>query len=424
MKAIGWAAFGVSAVAVTVGSQPRASSITRPISWVTRGVWLQADLHTHTRFSDGSHSVEEVVATAARNHCDVIAITDHTDAELKAATPEYIEAIHEARAKHPDVTIITGIEWNVPPGKGAEHATVLFPAAREDINKLMTFKERFDDWDKKGENPELARQGLLALRPLGTAVAPIALFNHPSRKPNSDSAPRLTFPSLVRLAPEVLIGIEGAPGHQRSRQIGAYPSDGPTVDRWDPMVAATGGAWDEWLGAGLDAWAAIAGSDFHAEADDFWPCEFAGTWIYAPDRTIDGVIRALHAGAFFAEHGHIINRAELQVQIDGGERPIVAGETAAVRGQTKATVTLRLSVPERDFARRANHVDLVELIGISNEGARVIGSGAPDAGGAFETTVVVPAGGIVLRARGRRLITGGPALWFYTNPIRLTPPAR
>jgi hypothetical protein len=33
--------------------------------------------------------------------------------------------------------------------------------------------------------------------------------------------------------------------------------------------------------------------------------------------------------------------------------------------------------------------------------------------------ITVPADGIVVRARGRRVISGGPDLMFYTNPIRI-----
>ena len=36
-----------------------------------------------------------------------------------------------------------------------------------------------------------------------------------------------------------------------------------------------------------------------------------------------------------------------------------------------------------------------------------------------KTTVILPPGGIVLRARGRRNVAGEPALMFYTNPIRI-----
>ena len=53
------------------------------IPWAGRGVWLETELHTHTRFTDGGHTVEDVVAAAARNGCDVVAITDHGDGDLK-----------------------------------------------------------------------------------------------------------------------------------------------------------------------------------------------------------------------------------------------------------------------------------------------------------------------------------------------------
>jgi hypothetical protein len=110
------------------------------------------------------------------------------------------------------------------------------------------------------------------------------------------------------------------------------------IDRWDPLTAEVGGAWDNWLRSGLDIWAAIANSDFHGRGD-FLPCEFASTWVYAPDRTVDGVIRALRAGSFFAEHGHIVTEVELRASFDGQPRPFVPGETAATAAGARVNVT-------------------------------------------------------------------------------------
>ena len=80
---------------------------------------------------------------------------------------------------------------------------------------------------------------------------------------------------------------------------------------------------------------------------------------------------------------------------------------------------MRLIVPARDYLNRENHIDQVELVGISSDGARLLFSGPPGASEAFTVSVTVPPDGIVLRARGSRATSDGK-LVFYTNPIRLT----
>jgi hypothetical protein len=381
-------------------------------------VWLKADLHTHTRFSDGGETVDALVHAAAEHGCDVVAVTDHADNELKAATPEYMEAIRTARAQTPGLVVLAGLEWNIPPGKGLEHAGVLFPSAMETLEQFSTFKTRFDDWDKKGENPELGDEALRWLAPTDrTAVSPVVILNHPSRKPKSTSTPALMLEHWKGVSP-VVVGIEGAPGHQRSAPLGSYESSVVPIDRWDPIVAEIGGTWDEWLQHGVDVWGAIADSDFHGPSGEFWPCEFAATWIYAPDRTGDGVLRALKAGSFFAEHGHIVTEATLEARVPDLVRAVGVGEAYQVRAGTVATVTLHLAVPPLDFLDRENQIDAVELVGVSSDGARVLFSGPPGETDAFSVPVTVPPGGIVLRARGRRAVADGNLL-FYTNPIRL-----
>ena len=110
-------------------SAPPRAQFVRTIPWAGRGVWLKADTHTHTKFSDGGHTIAEVVAAAERHGCDVVAITDHGDDDLRAATPEYLAALQAARQQHPRLLILGGLEWNVPPWGGSEHATVLVPQA-------------------------------------------------------------------------------------------------------------------------------------------------------------------------------------------------------------------------------------------------------------------------------------------------------
>ncbi|MBS1819450.1 MAG: PHP domain-containing protein [Acidobacteria bacterium] len=403
------------------GQPPGARAVPiRGVEWAGKGVWLRAELHTHTRFSDGAHTVDEVVAAAAKNHCDIVAITDHTDGNLKAVTPEYFSAIQAARAANPDLLVVAGIEWNVPPGKGQEHAGVLLPSSLEQQDTLAAFKEQFDDENKEGENPELAIAALAFLkRAGGSGQLPVMLMNHPARVPASTSAPVLTFEGLHRAAPGIVAGVEGGPGHQRSTPLGSYKRPETLIDRWDPLVAQVGGAWDTWLAKGLDVWGAAADADFHHENGEYWPCEFSSTWVYAPDRSIDGVIRALHAGSYFGEHGHIVSKAELSATPAGQTRAAVAGQRLTAAVGSTLSVALALDVPDVDFEGKPNRVDVVELIGVSGGKATVLYSGAPQAPAAFNVPVTVPAGGIVLRARGRRNVDGGPALQFYTNPIRV-----
>ena len=419
--------FRVAAVAATLwlggvifGAAQTPTQVVTRIPWAGHGVWLKADFHTQTRFTDGAHTVDEVVAAAVRNSCDAVAITDHADGNLKGGTPEYVEAIRKARADNPNMTVLTAMEWNVPPGKGQEHATILFPPQMESSDVLMAFKDRFDDERKSGETAELAVNALAALTPTDQKQsAPVVFFNHPSRRPASTSAPALTFEPLEKLAPALLVGLEGAPGHQRATPLGAYPTEHSLNERWDPIAADVDGLWDQWLRKGLNVWMAIANSDFHNESDDFWPCEFAATWVYAPDRSIDGILRAMRAGSFFAEHGHIASEVELEARLDGQSTPVTAGETVATTAGTHVTVSLNMTVPATDYAGRANRIDIVELIGVSRDKSEILFSGAPGTNEAFKTTITVPAGGIVLRSRGRRDMSGEPALMFYTNPIRI-----
>jgi hypothetical protein len=257
----------------------------------------------------------------------------------------------------------------------------------------------------------------LGSRYAGAAVGPVLIYDHPSRK-RAKSMDAVADIEGWRRINDLVAAIEGGPGHQGLEPPGDYRYSEPIVERWDPAVARLGDVWDTLLQRGLDIRGAVATSDFHNEPDR-WPCQFSETWLYVPELTPAGVLRALRSGASFAVHGRIAREVELRASVTGLPRAAIAGEVIEAPAGAVVNVSLRMRVPERDWLDQPNRIDTIELITISSAGAVVASSSAPLTGAdAFVTTVRVPAGGIVLRARGRRT-TAGESLLFYTNPIRI-----
>jgi hypothetical protein len=116
-----------------------------------------------------------------------------------------------------------------------------------------------------------------------------------------------------------------------------------------------------------------------------------------------------------------VTNVELEARVEGLARPVGAGETLATRAGTQVTVSLRMNVPDRDYLGRENRIDAVELVGVSDQGARILSSGPPARSLAFDLVVEVPDGGIVLRARGRRTIEKEPALSFIRTQSESSP---
>ena len=394
----------------------------RKTEWMDSGVWMKVDTHIHTTFSDGAHSVSVVAAKAREFGCDAIAITDHGDQNLKGASLEYAEAIEVARREHPELLILAGLEWNVPPWKGDTHATVLMPGGPDEFLQLADFKSQFDDFKRTEQTEHLAEQAIRWLESVETAddSRPVVILNHPSRKTASATEAGQQFQTMLDDS-AVTIGFEGAPGHQKGKQLGAYKGPVMPIDRWDPVAAEVGGIWDQQLGSGSDVWAALATSDFHQEGDDYWPGEFSETWVYAPEQTSAGVLSALRAGSFFGSHGGIVRELEISVNANGLERPSRAGEVIHVAAGSPVEVRLTARVPERDWSGQPNHVDAVELIVVTTEGVRSIEVVNNSSSNRLEVMqqLDVPAGGLVVRARGRRNVADGPDFVFYTNPIRI-----
>lgn len=412
-------------VALSQCSPPVTPRFVHQVPWAGQGTWLKADTHIHTRFSDGRHRVDEVVQRAAAYGCDVVVITDHADFTEDAATPEYFQALHRVRQAYPNMIILAGIEWNVPPWGGREHATVLVPPTADEARILAEFKDRFDDYRRPDdEHPDVtaALRWLAASSPPGE-LPPVVIYNHPSRK-DSTSLENVADLKRWRSVNDLVIGFSGAPGHQGDQPLGSYRSAIQLVDRWDPVAARVGDAWDILLQEGYDIWAALAPSDFHDARhrglNDFWPGQFSETWLYVPERTPAGVLKALRAGTFFAVHGHIVRDVHLTVEVEGLTRAASVGEVIEVAPSTEVTVNLAFSTPPVDWASNPNYLDAIELIAITRDGARVQVDRPPGAEPvAMSEKIKVPDGGLVLRARGRRVVPDGPDLLFYTNPVRI-----
>jgi hypothetical protein len=419
MIRISGAAIAVLMIVAAVLAQQRTTPrFARAIPWAQAGVWLKAETHVHTSFSDGG-PLDAVIDQAVANSCDVLAITDHTDSNLKAATPEYHAAIAAARTRAPGLLILSGIEWNVPPGGGDDHAVVLFPPEMDDAAVTGEFKAAFDDLKRPDHRAELTVAAFDWLRTRGARAseAPVVFLNHPGRKAKDIAAVRTQIEWLSKIGPGVFAGVEGAPGHQNMGPIGAYKEALTPEDRWDPAIAPPGAAWDQLLARGTNVSGALATSDFHSTRGDYWPCQFSATWIYAPDRSPAGVLKALRAGSFVGVHGGIATHVQLSLTAAGLPRPAITGEEVRLAAGTTATVELQARVPATDWSSQPNRLDVVDLIGVTKDGASILRSGAPDAKGTFTHSFTIPAGGIVIRARGRRIVENGPDLMFHTNAI-------
>ncbi len=388
--------------------------LVREAPWALVSPELVMDTHAHTRFSDGALSMETLVQKAKAGGCDALAITDHGDLDRQAATPEYFQAIERARRNHPGLLILAGLEWNVPPYGGREHVTLLVAPAREAL--LTEFRRRFEREDAQVEE---------ALRwlseKLPTQRDGVLFYNHPSRKDTDPTENEKDFLAWHALSP-LMVGFEGAPGHQKDDPLGSYQGRFATEDRWDPVVAEIGGVWDRILDAGIDAWGALAGSDYHNDHMDEAPCAFARIHVRPEDPSPAGIIAGLRAGTFWSDHGQILERLSFMLDADGLPLPAVPGE--AVRMSREQPVRLRLSV---ERGPGAYHQPLaVELIGNGRSGVpeRIFAATLPANREYLGWTLprLRPGGdgrSAYFRLRIRRKVDDGPDLMAYTNPIRV-----
>lgn len=108
---------------------------------------MYCDLHTHSIFSDGTDTPEELIAQAERRNLTAIALTDHNTV---AGLPRFLAAAEGKR-----VRAVPGIEFSTGYGNGELHILGLF-LRRQHYDAIRARVALPDHW-KRESNLELAQ---------------------------------------------------------------------------------------------------------------------------------------------------------------------------------------------------------------------------------------------------------------------------
>ena len=253
-------------------------------------------------------------------------------------------------------------------------------------------------------------------------VSPVVTYEHPSRL---DAHSMENVPDVIawRAVNDLVMGFSGAPGHQGTKPIGSYKYKETFIDRWDPVAARVGDAWDTLLRPGPRRVGRVRTFRLpHRTASRsrrLLARRIFRDVVYAPDRSAAGVLRALRAGSFFADHGRIVREVELQVNTAGLPRAAGAGETISVVGTHRSLPIHAASAANRVAQRTKSHRFAVELIASINRVQRSWRKAARHHRGRADAHRARAGGGLVLRARGFRILETGTRLDLYTNPVRI-----
>ena len=315
---------GLPAAAGSRGREPRDGYL-----------WLAGDHHIHTQYSnDAMYPVATQVQRAADNGLSWMTVTDHGNVPFAThSVPSLVADIAAARRTHgDDILVFTGLEWNIPAG---EHTTLMLSPGRNEAGLLQEFVTRYDarvNGTRDG-TPANEAIALEALRFLKDAVArrriddALVLPNHPCRL-------GINSPQETRdwrdAAPNIVIGMEGAPGHQaaglpapamgRARGLydsvpgkfsfQGYPAESyRTWGGFDWMTATVGGMWDSLLAEGKPWWITTT-SDGH---------QGCGDWVKNP---VDPLNQTAYDNIPYDSEGRTFNSTGRFPDPVGAGRPI------------------------------------------------------------------------------------------------------
>jgi hypothetical protein len=353
--------------------------------------WIASDLHNHSVLTDGMELQDTLCSIAfGRGGLDAYVNSEHggsgrysrdtagaslVDQLGQAITrPRWFTLINYSwpkllgqRKLYPDKLILQGLEWDCP---GYEHASVGIISDAEQPQGIAYFDYMFgfNNYDislRELPNyndylPENAMKGIEWLKAHYPATS-YCFINHPSREAVGPY-PIEAFRNFNTSAPEICFGFEGMPGHHKDPYRGGYGyiynDRNGTWGGADYVLATVGGLWDALLGEGRHFYT-IVDSDFHNRVKDFFPGEYAKTWIAVTDTGAQAWLAGMRTGDMFIAHGDLISTLEFSVD-DGIYTAWMGSElhTAA----DSVSISIRFSSPLKNNYNDTPLVDHIDLI--------------------------------------------------------------
>lgn len=361
--------------------------------------WLAGDHHVHSWFSvsvkpspdpsqppilvkagDASNPITTNARMAAKYGLSWMVATDHGGPNhSKLNRDEAYPELLRARRETPGVLQFWGMELDTP---AAEHSSLILPRSAGERDALFGVESRYNRREPWPADPARDQEGFMldALRHMKALdQPPLVIANHPSRSATDVGRYGLVSPAELRdwndTAPDVAVGMEGAPGHQASslKPDGAIDPKGdrggysrsPTLGGFDQMTARLGGFWDSMLGEGRRWWITST-SDSHRHytdgGTDFWPGEYSKTYVKAA-HSYDDVLDGLRNGRIFVTLGDLVSEVDITAMTADGARKAEIGGHLTVPAGADVTVVIRVRDPAgRNFGGFSPSVARIDLI--------------------------------------------------------------